>query len=191
MKAGRIVADTIPVNASADSSRRLFLACWPDQTLQELLYDLARSLQKKQGGRTTARENIHLTLIFLGQVHQHQEQQLRQELRTLDVKQFDLELDQAGEFTHCRINWVGPRVIPRQLSDLHDALKHISHGLGIDTEDRPYQPHITLLRNSRSKAQQSIKPMPWKVERYCLIESKLKSEGVQYEILEEFQLNET
>jgi len=83
------------VNAGKASSRRLFLACWPDQTLQDLLDSLAQRLQKKHGGRKTVRENIHLTLIFLGQVQPHKEQQLRQQLRTLDVKQFDLELDEG------------------------------------------------------------------------------------------------
>ena len=185
------MADNEPVKPGEDSSRRLFLACWPDQTLQELLDDLARRLHKKNGGRKTTRENIHLTLVFLGQVHQHQEQQLRQELRTLDVKQFDLELDQTGEFTHCRINWVGPRVIPRELSDLHKALKHISHGIGIDIEDRPYKPHVSLLRNAQYEGEQTINPIPWKVDRYCLIESKLKSNGVEYQILEEFPLAES
>ena len=60
------MADNEPINHGDGSSRRLFLACWPDQTLQELLDDLARRLHKKNGGRKTARENIHLTLVFLG-----------------------------------------------------------------------------------------------------------------------------
>ena len=179
------------MNAGKASSRRLFLACWPDQTLQDLLDNLAQRLQKKHGGRKTMKENIHLTLIFLGQVQQHKEQQLRKQLRTLDVKQFDLELDEAGSFTHCRINWVGPRKIPKGLKDLHHALKHISHELGVHTEERTYKPHVSLLRKGKNQQEHSIDPIPWKVDRYCLIESKLKSDGVQYDILEEFQLAET
>ena len=185
------MADSETMSTDTGSSRRLFLACWPDQTLQELLDSLAQRLQKKHGGRKTARENIHLTLIFLGQVQQHREQQLRKQLRTLDVKQFDLELDEAGAFTHCRINWVGPRIIPKGLKDLHQALKHISHDLGFHTEERPYKPHVSLLRKAKTKPEQAIEPIPWKVDRYCLIESKLKDNGVQYEILEEFQLAKT
>ena len=185
------MVDSETMSTDTGSSRRLFLACWPDQTLQELLDSLAQRLQKKHGGRKTARENIHLTLIFLGQVQQHREQQLRKQLRTLDVKQFDLELDEAGAFTHCRINWVGPRIIPKGLKDLHQALKHISHDLGFHTEERPYKPHVSLLRKAKTQPEQAIKPIPWKVDRYCLIESKLKDNGVQYEILEEFQLAKT
>ena len=185
------MADSETMSTDTGSSRRLFLACWPDQTLQELLDSLAQRLQKKHGGRKTARENIHLTLIFLGQVQQHREQQLRKQLRTLDVKQFDLELDEAGAFTHCRINWVGPRIIPKGLKDLHQALKHISHDLGFHTEERAYKPHVSLLRKAKTQPEHAIEPIPWKVDRYCLIESKLKDNGVQYEILEEFQLAKT
>ena len=182
------MADTDTMNAGSTSSRRLFLACWPDQALQELLYDLAQHLQEKHGGKATARENIHLTLVFLGQVQRHKEQQLRQQLRMLDFKQFDLELDQTGSFTHCRINWVGPGNMPEELKNLHQALKDVSQGLGFHTEERPYKPHVSLLRNADNQINETIEPMPWKVDRYCLIESKLKSEGVQYDLLEEFQL---
>ena len=185
------MADSETMSTDTGSSRRLFLACWPDQTLQELLDSLAQRLQKKHGGRKTARENIHLTLIFLGQVQQHREQQLRKQLRTLDVKQFDLELDEAGAFTHCRIKRVGPRIIPNGLKDLQQEFKHISHERGFHTGERPYKPHVSLLRKAKTKPEQAIEPIPWKVDRYCLIESKLKDNGVQYEILEEFQLAKT
>ena len=175
-------------NISTDSSRRLFLACWPDQTLQELLYDLARHLQLKHGGRTTSKENIHLTLIFLGQVQEHKERQLREKLRTLDIKQFDLELDETGAFTHCRINWVGPRLIPKGLKDLHNALSLISREFTSHSKEQPYQPHVSLLHNSQTEIEFDIQPMSWKVDRYCLIESKQKGDGVEYEIIEEFPL---
>ncbi len=173
-----------------DSGRRLFLACWPDQSLQELLYDLARRLQLKHGGRRTERENIHLTLVFLGQVHQQKEQQMRQRLRLLDIKQFNLELDQAGSFTHCRINWIGPSILPPRLKELYSVLKRISHELGFHTEQRSYRPHISLLRDSHSKTEHAIKPVKWKVNKYCLIESRKKREGMEYKVIEEFPLAE-
>jgi 2'-5' RNA ligase len=175
-------------NISTESSRRLFLACWPDQTLQELLYDLARRLQLEHGGNRTRKENIHLTLIFLGQVQEHKERQLRRKLRTLDIKQFDLELDESGAFTHCRVNWVGPRLIPQGLKDLHNALGLISREFTSYGEERSYKPHVSLLHNSQTEIEFDIKPMSWKVDRYCLIESKQKNDGVEYEIIEEFPL---
>jgi len=176
------------IKSDPDTGRRLFFACWPDQSLQGLLYDLARRLQLKHGGRRTERENIHLTLVFLGQVHQQKEQQLRQQLRLLDIKRFDLELDQAGSFTHCRINWIGPSIWPRGLKELHSVLKRISRELGFHSEQRSYRPHISLLRDSHSEAEHTMRPVHWKVDRYCLIESRKKRDGVEYRVIEEFPL---
>ncbi|MFW2440537.1 MAG: RNA 2',3'-cyclic phosphodiesterase [Arenicellales bacterium] len=186
------VAETGEMNLKSvsDPDRRLFLACWPDQSLQELLYDLAERLQLKHGGRRTKKENIHLTLVFLGQVQQQKEQQLRQRLRLLDIKQFDLELDQAGSFTHCRINWIGPSSVPQGLKELHSVLKRISHETGFHTDDRCYRPHISLLRDTRSEIGQAINAVHWKVNRYCLIESRQKRGGMEYKVIEEFPLTE-
>jgi 2'-5' RNA ligase len=174
-----------------DTGRRLFLACWPDQSLQELLYDLARHLQLKHGGRRIERENIHLTLVFLGHVHPQNEQLLRQRLRLLDMKQFDLELDQTGSFTHCRLNWVGPSILPTGLKELHSVLKRISHEFALHTEQRAYHPHISLLRDSHSETEHAIKPIQWNVKKFCLIESRQKRGGVEYKTIEEFTLEET
>ncbi|MEA1888696.1 MAG: RNA 2',3'-cyclic phosphodiesterase [Pseudomonadota bacterium] len=184
------MAETGEVRLHADSGRRLFLACWPDQSLQELLYDLAERLQLKHGGRRTERENIHLTLVFLGQVQQQKEQQLRQRLRLLDIKQFDLELDHAGSFTHCRINWIGPSIVPQGLKELHSILKRISQKLGFHAEERFYQPHISLLKGSHSETGHTIKPVQWKVNRYCLLESRQKKGRLEYKVIEEFPLTE-
>lgn len=183
-----VEAGEMNIKSDPDSGRRLFLACWPDQSLQELLYDLAHRLQLKHGGRRTERENIHLTLVFLGQVHQQKEQQLRQRLRLLDIKQFDLELDQAGSFTHCRINWIGPSNVPQGLKELHSVLKRISRELGFHSEQGSYRPHISLLRDSHSETEHAMKPVQWKVNRYCLIESRQKRNGVEYKVAEEFPL---
>ena len=106
----------------------------------------------------------------------------------LDIKQFDLELDKAGSFTHCRLNWVGPRVVPRGLNDLHRALRMISHDLGFHNDDREYQPHVSLLRNSHSETDHATKPIAWNVDRYCLIESEQMKGEVEYKIIEEFPL---
>jgi len=175
---------------SPDVGRHLFLACWPDQSLQELLYDLARHVQLNYGGRRTESKNIHLTLLFLGHVHREKEQQLRQRLRLLDLKQFDLELDQAGSFTHCRINWVGPKILPRGLKELHMVLKRLSQELNIHSKQESFRPHISLLRDCHSENKHDLKPMPWKVDKFCLIESRRKRDGVEYKTIEEFQLSE-
>ena len=174
---------------ATDTGRRLFLACWPEQSLQETLYSLARRLQRKYGGRKISRQNIHLTLLFLGQVYQQKEQQLRDRLRLLDAKEFELELDKVGSFGgRWKINWVGPSMQPEAMNSLYSALRLISNQLGFDAADKPFRPHVTLLRKSHAAALQEIKPLSWKVDSYYLIESVQTGAGVEYRIVEEFAL---
>jgi len=184
------VAETGEMNVNSDPGRRLFLACWPDQSLQATLYSLARRLQRKHGGRRTPRQNIHLTLLFLGLVHKQKEQEFRDRLRSLDANEFELELDRVGSFGRCKIKWAGPSIQPNALRTMYSDLRLISNEFGFHTDDKAFRPHITLLRNSHGAAVQEIKPLSWKVDSYYLIESVQTREGVEYRVIEEFPLAE-
>ena len=183
-----MTATNTPMNTT-ETGRRLFLACWPEQSLQATLYSLARRLQRKYGGRKISRQNIHLTLLFLGKVYQQKEQQLRDRLRLLDAREFELELDKVGSFGgRWKINWIGPSMQPEAMKSLYSALRLISSELGFDAADKPFRPHVTLLRNSRVAALEEVKPLSWKVDSYYLIESVQTGAGVEYRIVEEFEL---
>jgi 2'-5' RNA ligase len=171
-------------------SKRLFLACWPDQSLQETLYRLARRFQREHGGRRTARENIHLTLVFLGQVHREKEMELRYRLRNTESAAFELVINKAGAFPGASVCWVGPAVQPKGLKELYGLLRLTTHELGFHTDDKPFVPHITLLRKSRAMVSHDIKPVAWRVGSFYLIESVQTRAGVEYRIVEEFVLTD-
>ena len=109
----------------------------------------------------------------------------------LDAKEFELELDKAGNFGgRWKINWVGPSLQPDAMKNLYTALRLISNELGFAAADKAFRPHITLLRNSPGAALEVIKPLAWKVDSYYLIESVQTGAGVEYRIVEEFALSE-
>jgi 2'-5' RNA ligase len=184
------VAESNPLVSSTDKGKRLFLACWPDQSLQETMFNLARRLQKKHGGRKTPQQNIHLTLLFLGQVQEQQEQDLRHRMRALDAKAFELEFDRTGCFARCKIKWIGTSMQPAALSHLYRGLQQICHECGLLTDDKAFRPHITLLRNSRGEIGHEVKPLCWTVDSYYLIQSVQTGAGVEYRIVEEFKLSD-
>jgi len=45
---------------------RLFFAVWPAPEVQRVLGEIARGAQRECGGRAVSTRNIHLTLVFLG-----------------------------------------------------------------------------------------------------------------------------
>ncbi|MDH5265059.1 MAG: RNA 2',3'-cyclic phosphodiesterase, partial [Betaproteobacteria bacterium] len=47
---------------------RLFFALWPDAAARAALADLARATANRYGGRAVPAANLHLTLVFLGEV---------------------------------------------------------------------------------------------------------------------------
>jgi 2'-5' RNA ligase len=74
------------------------------------------------------------------------------------------------------------------MKNLYSALRLISNELGFDAADKPFRPHITLLRNSRAAAFEEIKPLSWKVDNYYLIESVQTGAGDENRNVEEFAL---
>lgn len=173
----------------AESSRRLFLACWPDDTLRGRLHQLSRKLHKQVGGRRTARENLHMTLLFLGNTPAHREQALRRMCQALEADSFCLNLDRIGIWPRPRIAWAAPASIPAPLAALSDKLKQLAEYVGQQTDKRVLRPHVTLLRKVSGRlGQHEITPMHWAVDRFVLVESKTRSEGVQYRVIEEYDL---
>ena len=54
--------------ASPAASARVFFAAWPAPAIQQALGKLALDLQPRCGGRAIPARNIHLTLVFLGDI---------------------------------------------------------------------------------------------------------------------------
>lgn len=173
-----------------DAGRRLFLACWPDEALRTQLHHQSRRLQKQVGGRRTARENLHMTLLFLGYTPTEREQSLRRYCQALEAESFSLDIDRIGIWKRPRIAWAAPSSTPAVLTELSDRLRKLAEYLGHETEKRIWRPHVTLLRKASGQiSQHEIKPMHWEIDRFALIESKIRSEGVQYRVVEQYDLN--
>ncbi|HLB85992.1 MAG TPA: 2'-5' RNA ligase family protein, partial [Steroidobacteraceae bacterium] len=52
----------------APSARRLFFALWPDATLRSNAAERVAALVPSGGGRPQRPDQLHVTLVFLGQV---------------------------------------------------------------------------------------------------------------------------
>jgi len=169
-----------------ETSRRLFLACNPGESLRDELWRVGRFLHRENGGRQVPRENIHLTLLFLGQVDAADETALRERCAGIDFQPFELQLDRLGLWPRAGVAWIGTAQTPAPLGTLVAALREAASDIGLAVERRPYRAHVTLLRKAHGYVSKPVRPLAWTVDHFALVESVMGDEGVQYQIRERF-----
>lgn len=126
-------------------------------------------------GHFTARENLHLTLVFLGQTDRIDA--ALQAMRQAAGSAFALTIEQGGSFKKRggEVLWMGVRrstALMALQSRLCERLRLADFAL----EERPYVPHITLGRRMTLPLVGRLSPPDWPiisqpVQEICLMES--------------------
>lgn len=164
---------------------RLFFALCPDSTLQGRLAAWAKQAAGK--ARAMRRENIHLTLAFLGATDAAQLPALGACARGVCFAPFALALDRAVYWKHKRIVWCGPAQEPPALVALAAELRHALDQAGLRYDPKPFVSHVTLLRKSSGlAAAPPWAPLAWDVRDFALVRSVPVEGGVRYEVLQRY-----
>ena len=165
---------------------RVFFAVWPDEKTQDELGRLVEQLQLEVrcGGRKTKVQNIHLTLVFLGEVDTDRVALLRQaadQVRNSGARAFDFSIEEIGYWKHNQIIYLAPRHVPAELSWLVNRLKNGVSAAGFPVEDRAYAPHLTLMRNAHCRTVPELPhPIIWRAKEWLLVKSEQTSGGSAY-----------
>ncbi|AGC67915.1 2'-5' RNA ligase [Thermoclostridium stercorarium subsp. stercorarium DSM 8532] len=129
---------------------RLFYAIEFDEKTKDVLAEKQKALREKAvKGNFSLRDNLHLTLRFMGEVPQSDLPVLTgiQDAVSKRHGPFSLEFAEIGTFERGNscIVWVG---IKRnsELFELQQDLEREIAKSGFQPETRPYKPHITLAR---------------------------------------------
>jgi RNA 2',3'-cyclic 3'-phosphodiesterase len=163
---------------------RLFFALWPQSQVQSALGAIAREAQAECGGRATPRDNIHLTLFFIGSYERARVARLEGIAAGITGASFSLELDTLGYWRHNCIIWAGVRHTPGALSALARSLSSALVSNGLTADDRPYAPHVTLVRKAQAKPHRvHIAPLMWSVDDFVLVESVSVTGGARYDVI--------
>ena len=129
-------------------------------------------------------ENLHLTLLFLGHQPTSQipllSQQASQVVEALALPPFAIRLDRLGLFPKARVAWMAPSQPPERLLQLEAQLRQAVMALGIPVEERPYRPHVTLLRKCQAATTAEVSPVELCANALHLYESRSTPEGVRY-----------
>lgn len=177
-----------------DPAQRLFFALLPDEAVRKQLRQLQKNLSQA-GGRSVPEENLHLTLLFLGNVETDKISAVRGIAAGIEGESFDLVLDTLGGFrqNNTRVLWLGPSEPPPELEALHQTLRRQVKKIGLRVGKGTYRPHVTLARKADPRKRLPEKPdrsIPWRACRCVLIASDLLPSGSHYRILVEKALSE-
>jgi 2'-5' RNA ligase len=143
---------------------------------------MAHEAQALCGGRAAAPANIHLTLFFVGDVERERSAALEEAAGEARGASFELAIDRVGYWRHNRIVWAGTSACPAALIELESSLRAVLARLGLRGEERPYAPHITLVRDAARKPAPAVfAPLAWPVSEFVLVESVPRAGGVSYE----------
>lgn len=176
---------------------RLFIAI-------ELPDELKRALGRLQvdlpGGRWVPRDQLHLTLAFLGNQEENLIERLKGTLSTICEDEFRIVFSTTGAFPNVRrprVIWVGVQP-ERRLERLAERVRDVVASCCVLLEDRPFTPHITLARFKGPTAGSAISEWvrdvspevnhAMDVSEFILYESRLTSGGAVHTPLARFPL---
>jgi 2'-5' RNA ligase len=170
----------------AAASERLFFALWPDSALQGRLAAWAK--QAAGNARPMRRENIHLTLAFLGATDAALIPVLGECAHAVHFASLALRLDRVGYWKHKRLIWCGPEDEAPALAALVAALRAALDNAGIRYDPKPFVAHVTLVRKASGLvAAPSWVQLVWEVRDFALVRSVPIEGGVSYEVLRRFR----
>lgn len=173
----------------AGARTRVFFALWPDLAVRSALAQAAAQAQAECGGRATALPKLHVTLFFVGDVERARIDALQSCAGAVRAESFELEMSVLGYWRHNRIVWAGARQSPAALGALAAQLTANLALAGIAAEDRPYVPHVTLVRNARAATTRTrLNPPVWGVREFVLVESVRAASASRYDVLARWPL---
>ena len=153
---------------------RLFIAINFNDATASSLIALRDALQSRAAyGRFSALENLHLTLVFLGESDMKQTAAAKTAMDAIKFEPFTITIDRIGRFRRSGgdVWWAGVRE-NKALSNLHGDLTDKLIAVGFELEKRRYSPHITLGREIvTNEPPREIEPFTGAVSAFELMKS--------------------
>ena len=165
---------------------RLFIAInFNNDTRSRLLALRDELREQSERGRYSLPENLHLTLVFLGECDGKQAASVKSVLDTVGFKPFDIAVDCIGRFKRYGgdIWWAGLQE-SKPLIALQADLTGKLIASGLTLEKRKYSPHVTLGRDVETDATpRSIEPFGETVSNIDLMKSERIGGKLTYSII--------
>lgn len=166
---------------------RLFLAIMLDDALKDELCMIQKRLQI-QGvkGRFTPRENMHLTLAFIGEYNDPEF--VSDVLSKVSLEPVRLVIDGFGSFGDTY--WIGVKEDVGLANNVRRIRKALSDS-SIPFDRKKFSPHMTIARKIEyQKHFPADVPFPaaMDVDHICLVRSDRGKSGMIYTVIDEFRI---
>ncbi|MGD2021372.1 MAG: RNA 2',3'-cyclic phosphodiesterase [Thiohalocapsa sp.] len=170
------------------ASIRLFFALWPDARIRAALLD-ARD-NGIQGARPTHPDDLHLTLVFVGDVPPESLPCIEAAGDDIALAAFHLALHRVETWPRQRLLVAAPAEPPPTLFNLVSQLQQNLLPCGIAPEPRRYRPHVTLARKA-ARNDPAMVAIQWPVRDFVLARSGApgRGNGGGYQVLRSWRLD--
>lgn len=182
---------------------RAFLAIDVDSEVRERVTELVRELRPVlDRGRFVSKENLHLTLRFLGETTKDKVDAIASRLSqsTAAVSELVIGFRGLGVFPNprrARVLWVGTTAPPNELFALQSTIEKEARKLGFEPEPGAFHPHLTVARFRHPptdvatllKAAETRDFGLTTVKAVVLHESVTSADGASYRVLATFPLS--
>ena len=162
--------------------------------LKEKLLELQYEFRDLGYFSLVKRQHMHLTLKFFGDIPDKKVNEVKEALKEIKFKKFDIEAKGLGVFPskdYIKILWVS--VKSDKLYELQTKIQKILRNF---PDDKKFHAHLTLARVKKIKDKEKFKEKlknkfyhSFHVNSFNLFKSKLTSEGPIHEVVESYELS--
>lgn len=173
---------------------RTFIAIDIPEEIKEKIIDIQKKLPEFKG-KLTERENLHLTLKFLGEVDENKIEKIKEKLREIKFNPFKTEIDSLGVFDNRKshkyeqslIVWLHMKNCDALQEQIDSKLERLFE------KEKRFMSHLTIARVKSVKNKKdfteklykiNVPKMNFYVDSFILKESKLTEKSSIYKDIE-------
>lgn len=145
---------------------RIFIAINFDEETKDRMMQVQERLSGYGKGSFTRRENLHLTLAFLGEVGADDIDAVKNCMDSVRMRRMKLEFSKIGCFRNdSELWWIGLKDDPVLSGIQRELIKNLREA-GFRPDSKRFRPHITLARRMRAGRIESgdLLPEPFETE---------------------------
>lgn len=180
----------------ADKTRCFIALDLPGNVISEL-QNIQEEIKKEDLfiGKLTEKDNLHLTLKFLGSISKSTLIEVQKKLKQVKFNSFEADIDEIGLFSEefVRIIWV--KLNGKEVFELQSKIDNVL--LGMFPKEERFMSHITIARVKNVKEKLNLidfvkkfklESIKGQIRSFSLMSSELKPEGPVYTVIEKYKL---